>query len=44
MPMIMDQATDCLTFGYEDAAKLLRSVGFESVEVLTGKGFETQPL
>lgn len=37
-------STDSLTFGYEDAAKLLRSVGFESVQVLTGKGFEDQPL
>jgi histidinol-phosphatase (PHP family) len=36
--------TESLTFGYEDAAGLLRSAGFEQVQVLTGSGFVAQEL
>ena len=35
---------DGLTFAFEEAAQAAREAGFESVEVLTGHGFETQTL
>ncbi len=37
-------STDCLTFGYEEAVRQIKAAGFDSVQVLTGAGFETQPL
>lgn len=35
---------ESLTFGYADAAKLVQSAGFDSLQVLTVNGFETQAL
>ena len=35
-------STDCLTFGYEEAARQIKAAGFNSVQVLTSAGFETQ--
>ncbi len=35
---------ESLTFGYEQAAQQLRDIGYTSVTVLTGSGFEKQPL
>ena len=37
-------STDCLTFGYEEAARQIKAAGFTSVQVLTGAGFETQEI
>ena len=37
-------STDCLTFGYEEAARQIKAAGFAGVQVLTGFGFETQEL
>ena len=37
-------SVDCLTFGYEEAARQIKAAGFASVQVLTGAGFETQQL
>ncbi len=31
--------TDALTYGYEEAAKLAKSAGFDEVQVLTAQGF-----
>lgn len=36
--------TASLTYSYEAAAAAIKAAGFTSVEVLTGKGFETQTL
>ena len=37
-------STDCLTFGYEEAARQVKAAGFNSVQVLTSAGFETQEI
>ena len=37
-------STDCLTFGYEEAARQVKAAGFTSVQVLTSAGFETQEI
>ena len=37
-------STDSLTFGYAEAARQIKAAGFDSVQVLTGVGFETQAL
>jgi histidinol-phosphatase (PHP family) len=44
--VITADAHNCesLTFGYADAADLLRSAGFTEVQVLTANGFESQEL
>ena len=37
-------STDCLTFGYEEAARQVKAADFNSVQVLTSAGFETQEI
>ncbi len=37
-------AADSLTFGFADAARQVKAAGFDSLQVLTGRGFETQEL
>ena len=37
-------SVDCLTYGYEEAARQIKAAGFARVQVLTGAGFETQEI